>query len=79
MAAVTVHSDFGAQENSLSLLPLFLHLFGMKLWDRMTVLPPKKYVVFPWVQSTCWYTVVNTYKNLVRKILPSFLCTFGGK
>ena len=79
MASVTIHSDFGAQENSLSLLPLFLHLFGMKLWDHMTVLLPKKYLVFPWVQSTCWYTIVNTYKNLVRKILPSFLCTFGGK
>ena len=27
MAAVTICSDFGAQENSLSLLPLFPHLF----------------------------------------------------
>ena len=33
MAAVTVYSDFGAQENSLSLLPLFPHLFAMKQWD----------------------------------------------
>ena len=30
MAAVTVSGDFGAQENSLSLLPLFPHLFIMK-------------------------------------------------
>ena len=30
MAAVTVHSDFGAQENSLSLFALFPHLFAMK-------------------------------------------------
>ena len=30
MAAVTICSDFGAQENSLSLFPLFLHLFAMK-------------------------------------------------
>ena len=29
MAIVTVHSDFGAQENSLSLVP-FPHLFAMK-------------------------------------------------
>ena len=31
MAAVTIYSDFGAQENkNLSLSPLFLHLFAMK-------------------------------------------------
>ena len=35
MAAVTICSDFGTQENSLSLFPLFLHLFAMKWWDRM--------------------------------------------
>ena len=30
MAAVTICSDFGAQKNSLSLFPLFPHLFVMK-------------------------------------------------
>ena len=30
MTAVTICSDFGAQENSLSLFPLFPHLFAMK-------------------------------------------------
>ena len=30
MAAITICSDFGAQENSLSLFPLFPHLFAMK-------------------------------------------------
>ena len=30
MAAVTICSDFGDQENSLSLFPLFPHLFAMK-------------------------------------------------
>ena len=30
MAAVTVCSDFGAQENKQSLFPLFPHLFAMK-------------------------------------------------
>ena len=35
MAAVTICSDFGAQENSLSLFPLFPHLFAMKWWDQM--------------------------------------------
>ena len=29
MAAVTIFSDFGAQENSLSLFLLFPHLFAM--------------------------------------------------
>ena len=36
MAAVTIHSDFGAQEEkNLSLLPLFPLLFAMKWWDWM--------------------------------------------
>ena len=35
MAAVTICSDSGAQENSLSLFPLFPHLFAMKWWDAM--------------------------------------------
>ena len=36
MAAVTVCSDFGAQENKvLSLFPLLPHLFAMKWWDWM--------------------------------------------
>ena len=35
MAAVTICSDFGAQENSLSLFPLFPHLFVIKWWDQM--------------------------------------------
>ena len=35
MAAVTICSDFRAQENSLSLFPLFPHLFAMKRWDWM--------------------------------------------
>ena len=44
MAAVTIYSDFGAQKNSLTLFPLFPHLFSMKWWDRM-----------PWSSfSECW-------------------------
>ena len=35
MAAVTVHSDFGAQENGLSLFLLFLHLFALKQWATL--------------------------------------------
>ena len=30
MAAPTIYSDFGTSKNSLSLFPLFLHLFAMK-------------------------------------------------
>ena len=44
MAAVTICSDFAAQKNSLTLFPLFPHLFLMKWWDRM-----------PWyLFSECW-------------------------
>ena len=35
MAAVTICSGLGAQENSLSLFPLFPHLSAMKWWDQM--------------------------------------------
>ena len=35
MAAVTICSDFGVQKNSLSLFPLFPHLFAMKWQDWM--------------------------------------------
>ena len=37
MAAVIIYNDFGAQENSLSLFPLFAHLFAMKWWDRILI------------------------------------------
>ena len=36
MAAVTIHSDFGAQENEVChCFHFFLHLFAMKWWDWM--------------------------------------------
>ena len=35
MAAVTISSDFTAPKNSLSLFPLFLHLFATKWQDQM--------------------------------------------
>ena len=44
MAAVTICSDFGAQENSLSLFLLFPHLFALKWCDQI-----------PWCSiSECW-------------------------
>ena len=33
MATVTFYSDFGAQENKMSLFPLFPRLFVLKWWD----------------------------------------------
>ena len=35
MAAVIICSDFGAQENSLSMFPFYPHLFAIKGWDGM--------------------------------------------
>ena len=35
MAAIIICSDFGAQENKMSLFPLFPHLFAMNWWDHM--------------------------------------------
>ena len=35
MAWVTIHSDFGAQENEICQFPLFPDLFAMKWWDLM--------------------------------------------
>ena len=37
MAAATICSDFGVSKNSLSLFPLFPHLFAMKWWNRIAV------------------------------------------
>ena len=36
MATVTICSDFGVQENSLSVFPLFPLLFAMKWWELMS-------------------------------------------
>ena len=33
--SLTIHSDFGAQENKMSLFLLFPHVFAMLWWDRM--------------------------------------------
>ena len=35
MAAFTICSDFGAQENKVPLFPLFSHPFAMEWWDQM--------------------------------------------
>ena len=52
MAAVTICSDFGAQENSLSQFPLFPHLFTMKWWDWV----PWSLVFECWVLSQFFHS-----------------------
>ena len=50
MAAVAIYSDFGAPQNkSLTLFPLFPHLFAMKWWDYKESWAPKNW---------CFWTVV---------------------
>ena len=57
MAAVTICSDFEAQENSLSLIPLFPHLFAMKWWDRI----PWFKVFECWVLSQLFHSPLFTF------------------
>ena len=56
MAAVTICSDFGPQENSLSLFPLFPHLFAMKWWDQT----PWYSFVQCWVLSQFFQSLLST-------------------
>ena len=56
MAAVIVHSDFEAQENkSLSLFPLFPHLFAMKWWNQM----PWSYFFECWILSQLFHSPLS--------------------
>ena len=53
MAAVTLYSDFGTQEEkNRSLLPLFPHLFAMKFWDQM----PWSWFFECWVLSQLFHS-----------------------
>ena len=67
MAVVTICSDFGAQNNkSLSLFPLFLHLFAMKWWDQM-----------PWFWfSECWALIQLFHSPLSLSSRDSLLFIF---
>ena len=78
MAAVTVHSDFGAQENSLSLFPLFPHLYAMKWWDHM----PWSEFSESWVLTELFHSPFFTFiKRLfsssslsaIRVVSPAYL------
>ena len=55
MAAVTICSDLGAWENSLSLFPSFPHLFTMKWWDQM----PWSSFFECWVSSQLFHTPLS--------------------
>ena len=60
MAAVTICSDFGAHKNkSLSLFPLFPHLFAMKRWDQM----PWSWLFECWVLSQLCHAKIGTIKD----------------
>ena len=60
MAAVTNYSDFGAQENSLSLFPLFSHLFAMMWRDWM----PWSLFFECWVLNQVFSLSFFTFKKL---------------
>ena len=58
-------SDFGASQNSLTLFPLFPHLFPMKWWDQM-----------PWSSfSECWALSHVLYSRSLLVIC--FLCSIA--
>ena len=52
---ITIYSDFGAQKNSLSLFPLFPHLFAMKWWDQMSWSSFSEY----WVLSQLFHSSLS--------------------
>ena len=53
MAAVTICSDFRAPQNSLSLFPLFSHLFAMKWWNSNTLATWCEELTH-WKRLWCW-------------------------
>ena len=53
MAAVTICSDFRKPQNSLSLFPLFSHLFAMKWWNSNTLATWCEELTH-WKRLWCW-------------------------
>ena len=61
MAAVTIHSDSGAQgKKNLSLVPLFSLLFAMKWWDQM----PRSLFIECWLLSQLFHSLLTLIKRL---------------
>ena len=58
-AAVTIHSDFGVQEMSLSSLSLFPYLFAIKGWDQRRLLR------VPW-------TARRSNQSILKEISPEY-------
>ena len=68
MPAVTICSDFRAQENSLSLFPLFPYLFAMKWWDWM----PWSWFFECWVLSQL--LTLSSFTFIKKLFSSSSLC-----
>ena len=60
-------SDFGAQENSQPLFPLFPYLFSMKWWDQITMI-----IVF-WILSFKPTFSLSSFTFIKRLFSPSWL------
>ena len=63
MAEINICGDFGAQKNSLTLFPLFPHLFPMKWWDQR-----------PWSSfSECWALsqLFHSSFTFIKRLLSS--------
>ena len=68
MAAVTICSDFGSQEKSLSLFPLFPHLSAMKWWNQM----PWSSFFECWVLSQLFHSPLSLSSRGYSYLLSSF-------
>ena len=76
MAAVTICSGFGAPPKySLSLFPLFTHLFAMKWWDQM----PWSYFSECWVLSQLFHSftflkrLFSSSVSVIRVVSSAYL------
>ena len=77
MVAVTICSDFEAQENSLSLFPLFPHLYAMKWWDWM----PCSSIFECWVLSQLFHSSLSpssrdfssSFLSAIRMVSPAYM------
>ena len=73
MAAVTICSDFEAQENSLSLFPFFPYLFAMKWWDQRIARRDKK----AFLCDQCKEIEENNRKGKTRDLFKKIRDTKG--
>ena len=74
--AVTICSDFGAPQNSLSLFPLFPHLFAMKWWDWSHLVKAMFFTVVMngcenWTIKKAEHWKIDAFDVVLEKILES--------